>query len=322
MKNKNNNTIVYKISDNLKEEIIEHYTPLFRDKKPPYSIFQADDGAGTVVTLYESGKLMFQGISADLDFQYWKEREKYLNERNISEEVKKEQDKKEKKKEELNDPRFKFVSTIGSDEVGTGDYFGPIIVTASYVSKDDIPFIAGLGVKDSKKITDKKIMEIAPKIMERIPYESYILSPTEYNTKKYKNLNGVKAMFHNKVLRTLRNKHYSYSYIVVDQFCSEKSYFWYLNFMDDKYIVKNITFTTKAESKCYSVAAASVISRYLFLEEMDKLSKKLGKEIPRGAGENVDIFVRNLLKEKPDIKLEDYVKLNFTNTEKIKGQNN
>ena len=41
--------------------------------------------------------------------------------------------------------------TIGSDEVGTGDYFGPIVVTASYVTKEDIPYLEELGVKDSKK---------------------------------------------------------------------------------------------------------------------------------------------------------------------------
>ena len=48
-------TIVYKISNNLKEEIIEHYKDTKKEKKPPYSVFQSED-YGTVVTLYESGK--------------------------------------------------------------------------------------------------------------------------------------------------------------------------------------------------------------------------------------------------------------------------
>ena len=63
----------------------------------------------------------------------------------------------------MKDTTYKFVSTIGSDEVGTGDYFGPIVVTASYVDQADMSFIEDLGVRDSKKLTDEKILEIAPK---------------------------------------------------------------------------------------------------------------------------------------------------------------
>ena len=33
---------------------------------------------------------------------------------------------------------YYFINSIGSDEVGTGDYFGPIIVCASYVNRKDI----------------------------------------------------------------------------------------------------------------------------------------------------------------------------------------
>ena len=36
-------TIVFKVSDNIKEKMIEYYDLLRRDKKPPYSIFQAPD---------------------------------------------------------------------------------------------------------------------------------------------------------------------------------------------------------------------------------------------------------------------------------------
>ena len=251
-KKNNNNTIVYKISDNMKQEIMEHYSPIFRDKKPPYSVFQADDGAGTVITLYESGKLMFQGLSADLDYSYWKEREKYLNSRDVDAELKKEQAKKDKKKEELNDPRFKNVSTIGSDEVGTGDYYGPIVVVASYVSKDDIPYVAGLEIKDSKKITDKKVLELAPKLISRIPFKYVILTPEEYN-KRNKNMNKTKAIMHNKALYEISKLNLEKSYVVVDEFCPPLTYFRYLSKTPNVY--KGITFTTKAESKCLSVAA-------------------------------------------------------------------
>ena len=49
-------------------------------------------------------------------------------------------------------PKIYYTSSIGSDEVGTGDYFGPIVVTAAYVPKDKIEFLESIGVKDSKKL--------------------------------------------------------------------------------------------------------------------------------------------------------------------------
>ena len=68
------------------------------------------------------------------------------------------------KKEIYVDPKIYYSTSIGSDEVGTGDYFGPIVVTAAYVKKEDIPFLEELGVKDSKKMTDDKILEVVPKL--------------------------------------------------------------------------------------------------------------------------------------------------------------
>lgn len=70
-------TISFKVSDATKEKMIEHFQDLKRDKTPQYAIFQADE-EDTVVTLYESGKVVFQGVSADIDAEFWKETEKIL----------------------------------------------------------------------------------------------------------------------------------------------------------------------------------------------------------------------------------------------------
>ena len=63
-------TIVFKISPNLKKEVIEFYQDRVVDKKPPSSVFQVKD-FDCVTTLYESGKIMFQGIGADIEASYW-----------------------------------------------------------------------------------------------------------------------------------------------------------------------------------------------------------------------------------------------------------
>lgn len=310
-------TIVYKISENLRNEIIEHYRSTCRENKPPYSVFQSAD-AGTVVTLYESGKIMFQGVSADIDYAWWRDREKFVNKRDLDRELALKNAKDKKKNEELHDTRFKYVNTVGSDEVGTGDYFGPIIVTASYVSKSDIPFLEELGVRDSKKLTDDKILKIAPSIIEKIPHVSHVLRPKEYNNFGTSNMNKIKAILHNRVLfELLENNRCDYSYIVVDQFSLVSKYFEHIN--NEKNQIRNITFSTHAEDKCLSVAVSSIISRYKFLKEMDEMSQKYGMTFPKGASNTVDEFGVEFVKKFGFDGLYDTAKMNFKNTEKIEN---
>ena len=312
-------TITLKVSENTKEKMIEYFEDKKREKTPAYAVFQADE-ADTVVTLYESGKAVFQGISADIDANMWKEMEQHLNP-NKKIDLKNSEDKKKDKKEkkEYIDPKIYYSSSIGSDEVGTGDYFGPIVVTSAYVSKDNIPFLEELGVKDSKKLTDEKIVEVVPKIIERIPYESIILSNKEYN-EKYSddiNMNKIKAIMHNRVLGKLKDKTNEYDYIVVDQFANPYVYYSYLKAIPNP--VRNITFMTKAEDKCLSVACASLISRFIFIKEFDKLGASVDEFLPKGASDKVDTIGVKIVNKYGIDKLKDIAKLNFKNTEKIKN---
>lgn len=304
-------TIAFKVSDSTKEKMIEYYKDMKRQKTPPYAIFQADE-ADTVITLYESGKVVFQGISADIDANLWKETEKIITGNDV------EESKKKEKKEDDDKYDYYFINSIGSDEVGTGDYFGPIIVTASYVSKQDISFLEGLGVKDSKKITDEKIMKIAPDIIKKIPHETFILTNIEYNKMQEKNynMNKIKAILHNKVLLSLMKKdNYIIDNIVVDQFTTPRSYFSYLK--EENNVLRKITFTPRAEDKCLSVACSSIISRYIFINKMNELSKELNITIPKGASVLVDNVGKEIVNKFDKDKLYEIAKINFKNTEKI-----
>ena len=310
-------TIVFKVSDNIKAKMIKYYEDLKRDKTPPYAIFQAEEG-GTIITLYESGKAMFQGVSADIDANIWIDMEKKFNGRIIDIKTGKDKNTNKDSKEKTTFNYDSF-NTIGSDEVGTGDYFGPIVVASSFVTKDDVSFLQDLKVTDSKKITDDYIKKIAPVIMEKIPYSVFILSNIEYNKLDHEkvNMNKIKAIMHNKVLLNLVEKNYPYEKIIVDQFTPPKNYYGYLSDVNNK--VTNITFTPKAEEQCLSVACASIISRYVFLREMYKISQELGYEIPKGAGVNVDEFAKKIVNENGLGILKKYAKLNFKNTDKIKS---
>lgn len=295
--------VVIKVNDEIKKKMIEYYKDKCRDKVIPYVVFQAQE-EDTVITMYESGKVMFQGVSADVDAAMW----------GVALDNTKEKKEEEKKKNLL----YYNCNAVGSDEVGTGDYFGPIVVTATYVSKDDISFLEELGVGDSKKIDDEKILKIAPVIAKKIKYRSIILTNPEYNEKHTKdtNMNKIKAILHNKVLyQLMQEEKPDVDYIIVDEFAREARYYDYIK--DATNIQKNITFMTKAEDKNLAVACGSIISRYLFLKEFDKLCEQLHLPLPKGAGKEVDKIGEELVDTYGQDKLREVAKLNFRNTERI-----
>jgi len=295
--------VVIKVNDEIKAKMIEYYKDKMRDKVIPYVVFQAQE-EDTVITMYESGKVMFQGVSADVDAAMWG--------------VALENTKEKKEERKKIDAKYYNCNAIGSDEVGTGDYFGPIVVTACYVKKEDIPFLEKLGVGDSKKIDDSKILKIAPEIAKKIKYKSVILSNQEYNEKYTKdiNMNKIKAIMHNRVLYELVHEpNTEHDYIIVDEFAREARYYEYLK--DQPVIQRDITFMTKAEDKNLAVACGSIISRYLFLKEFDKICDSIHIPLPKGAGKDVDTIGEEVVDKYGKEKLQDIAKLNFKNTDRI-----
>ena len=309
-------TKVIRVDDETKKLMNNFYQDMKREKTPPYAVFQAEE-AGTIITLYESGKVMFQGISADIDANMWRDMEAHLNNGKMPEEKKKKEKEKKDEKELFEErKKYYYINSIGSDEVGTGDFFGPVVVTASYVSKDNIPFLEELGVRDSKKLTDQKILEVVPKIIKKIPYEKVIYTNTDYNNHPEYNMNKVKAILHNKaILGLMKKNNFNYDKVVIDQFCYPRNYFGYLK--ESSNVFRKIDFTTKAEDKCLSVACGSLISRYVFIKEMDKLGDKYGIFLPKGANYYVEDVGIKLVQKYGEKVLYNIAKLNFSNTDRI-----
>ena len=289
--------IVIKVDEETKQKMIAYYKDKIRDKKIPYAIFQAQE-EDTVITLYESGKAMFQGISADVDASMWAMLQ-------------------DKKEETNNEEDLYHITSIGSDEVGTGDYFGPVVVCAAYVNIEDIKFLEELKVKDSKQTTDDYIRKIAPTIAKKIDYELLVLSNKEYNEKykTIKNINKIKAIMHNKVLYTLHQRHSDCNKIIIDEFAKENSYFNYLKEVTN--VERNLIFTPKAENKNMAVATAAILARFSFLEIMDKLSDKYHEPLLKGASSEVDKQAERLIEKYGKEVLEDIAKLHLINTERI-----
>ena len=134
------------------------------------------------------------------------------------------------------------------------------------------------------------------------------------------NMNKIKAIYHNKaILGLMKKDNFVYDMVVVDQFTPERNYYNYLK--SEPNVFRKIKFTTKAEDKCLSVACSSIISRYLFLKEIEKMGNSLGSFIPKGASTLVDDYGKKIVKNFGKEKLRSIAKLNFKNTEKILNEN-
>ncbi len=203
---------------------------------------------------------------------------------------------------------------IGCDEVGVGDFFGPLITCCAYVEKDFKKKYPDLlaEITDSKKITDSNIYSLFKKITDKVIWEVYILENQKYNQAYdiYKNTHILKAICHNQALKRLfrNNDNLKTTPIIMDQFASEKNYYNYLS--DQKIIIKDIYFETKAESKYISVACASIIARYHFLESVRNLEEKYKVKLPLGASNTVKEFV-NKYKVEMKNEVEKFTKMHF-----------
>lgn len=209
-----------------------------------------------------------------------------------------------------------FLPQIGSDEVGFGDLFGPIIVASSYIDSALLEYITSLGVTDSKLLTDEKILEIGPKLISKVPYSELYLPQEKYNQIEQNgfNMNKIKAKMHNRVLLNLAKK-YPTAELKIDQFASEPIYYSYLK--EEKEIARPIEFSTKGELAFPSVAASSVIARYAFLKRMEQLDKIYDLHFPFGASTKVDKFGIEFVKKFGVEELNKVAKMNFANISRI-----
>lgn len=211
---------------------------------------------------------------------------------------------------------IKIYPAIGSDEVGTGDVFGPVVVCTAYTSLEDLEWLETQNVRDSKTMSNRDIIKIAPIIAKRLTHTLVILTPEKYNeqTKKGLNLNKIKALLHNHMIIKTTSKVEASVPVILDQFCLPTHYFNYLK--DEKLIYRDIEFYTKAESVHLSVAAASIIARYAFLVKMHQISKEIGFNLKLGASKEVDEQVKEIHATKGLDVLSTIAKMNFKNVTK------
>lgn len=295
------------LSDEKLTALKAYYASDVVKRNAPGVVFAAKT-ANASITAYRSGKVLFQGGGAEMEAAKW---ETGSGSGNLK--------KKSVAKGAVLPDRLETLSVIGSDETGTGDFFGPVTVCACYVRADQIPLVTELGVKDSKLLTDPYMRSIAPDLKSALTYSVLTLQNEKYNTVQAKGWSQgkIKALLHNQairhVLRKLEDEHPDY--ILIDQFAERGVYYNHLK--NEREIVReNVLFATKAEGLHVAVAAASIIARVAFLEEMDRLSGLAGRTLPKGAGKKVDETAASILLSKGEPFLRSMTKWHFANAKK------
>lgn len=293
-----NNSVTLKIDAQTKDKIIDFYQDFKIDSTENYVIFFAKY-ENVVIKIYANKKgefkALFSGENALKEAQIFDENASL----NIT-------------KEKINEGWIDELDQIGSDEVGVGDLFGPTVVVACFVSTNDIPYLKSLGVNDSKKLTEEKILTIAPLLMERLPYSSLTMSNQKLNEmleigeKKL----ALEAKMHNCAQLNVLNKINKCVPIYLDQFLNPNTYYKYL---ENDTIVPNLYFKTKGESYYPSIACSSIIARYIFLTRMNELNEKYNVQFPLGAGQKVDEFLDDFLKSHSLEETKNLVKAHFVN---------
>lgn len=203
---------------------------------------------------------------------------------------------------------------IGLDESGKGDYFGPLVVAAVQVSTSQTGLLIHWGAKDSKKLSDKRTIELSDKIRKVFPHSIVAIGPEKYNSlySKIKNLNRLLAWGHARALENLLERGNA-ERAVADQFGDERLIREALLKRGRKIRLEQ---RHRAEDDL-AVAAASIIARAEFLQGLGKLSRESGFSLPKGASDKVKQAALEILRETSEEELKKVVKWHFRTTREV-----
>ncbi len=268
----------------------------FALSKPPYTHFSGKK-KGVSVSFYESGKLVVQGK----DLQEFVE---FHLEPQILESF-------EFSYKDLNVDR---TPRIGADESGKGDYFGSLVTACVFADAQGVDKLLELGVMDSKKLSDKKVLTLAQSIRKDFEYEVFTLTPKAYNTSydKFNNLNTMLAWVHGKCISSLHQRTNAPK-IIVDKFAKAELMTRSLSKLEGTYELIQVP---RAEEDPV-VAAASIIARAQFLNELASISKRFQLLFPKGASAQTIAAGKEFVAKLGRENLNQVAKLHFQTTQKV-----
>ncbi len=284
------------LKEKLRQDLIDQGFTL---TQPPYTLFSAQK-KGVSCTLYTSGKLTVQGKGKEEFITFYLEPEILQNLSFSYPEIK-----------------LDFTPRIGIDEAGKGDFFGPLCVAGVFAGGEKIKELQGLGVRDSKTMSDKSVLKVARDIRQSCPHSIVRIPPLKYNELylNFKNLNRLLAWGHATAIGELVSKTECRK-VIIDQFASEDVV---ISALKRKELEVDLTQRHKGEEDIV-VAAASILARAAFLEGLEQLGHQVGMELPKGASQKVIEAGKALVKKAGAEILSTVAKLHFkTRDEVLKG---
>lgn len=168
---------------------------------------------------------------------------------------------------------------IGIDESGKGDYFGPLTAAAVYVDAKTSRELKKMGVMDSKELSDHYIAEITPDIKALCPHSIIVMGNQSYNEiyEKIGNLNHILAWAHAKALEN----------VLTDTPCK----FALSDQFGNPALIQNALmkkgkgvrlFQQHRAERHIAVAAASILARNAYVENLKKMETAFGVRLPKG----------------------------------------
>ncbi|MBI2571844.1 MAG: ribonuclease HIII [Candidatus Schekmanbacteria bacterium] len=277
----------------------------FRLATAPYALFRAAHSDCTV-TFYCSGKVVFQGAGADaVATELFPERAAAAAAGPYAEAL-------------ALHPSPPPEQWIGIDETGKGDYFGPLVVVAAAVRREHLAWLAELGVADSKTLSDSKIRAVARDLRAACVFAAVIVMPERYNElyERIGNLNDLLAWGHARALEDALTKAPECTYAISDKFATSDAVV--ARRLQERGRAIRLDQRPRAEADP-AVAAASMLSRDIFLRRMEDLGANAGMQLPRGAGAPVVAAAREIVRAGGRDALGRVAKLHFSITERTGG---
>ena len=301
---------------------IKHYLHEYNYQVNPFRSIQhgiqfliSDDSNSEVLRIYKSKKgikLDFSQIKS-LDFlnKLQSDLNLFLTPLNLKSNADKQLDKDVIKLSSNNeDPD----DLIGVDESGKGDYFGPLVVAAVRITPTIKEALEGLGIVDSKQLSDSMISNLATLIQDKCQHAVIIMANASYNTiyEKFKNLNQMLAWAHLKVIEDTLKQGYC-SHALCDQFGNA-------SLLKNSLRTKDLNITLlqrpKAETN-FSVACASILARHHFVQAIQKISESYKLSFPKGSSKHVSNFAYDFVKEHGMDELDLVAKKHFVITKQL-----
>jgi ribonuclease HIII len=200
---------------------------------------------------------------------------------------------------------------LGMDEAGKGDYFGPLVVAGvRIIHAETARKLQEIGVRDSKEIRASGISRISGRILEAVGLGNVnviSLPPLEYESRRAAagNVNRLLGELDATIMGKLVDE---VEVVIVDEFArSARSYL-------EPFVPDGVRLEVRPRAEDdAAVAAASILARARQLEEIGRLSERVGFGLPLGATHVVEAG-RRVVGEFGEDGLAEVAKIHFATT--------